>query len=393
MFWAWFVCLLSFCPKSVQDESFILHLRFPCLLGIRVQSTSLSSYKRFEGETRLPSMRSCLPRFDRSIFISFTITSSYKKLFSIFSALPSIGVIFSPFSDCGILPTSSTHDILLDLNIMSSSACCLSRHTPSPDGVAPRPAVASPPPFKLNSKSQDLLPSSWSSGSGLSKAEDAAAIQAIFEEDKSDQGSELDKAVSKKASSTFTAVKNRLKKHLSRDSGITNSKRHSRASVGTSEEEIERRAELRRIRHKRIQEELSQEGVYDDDAKSLSTVDAPVAPNISAIQKRASWTPGDPSPLPDFALPALTPPEPPPLKLNIRPVTIFNQYVSSLIHSTSRTCQTCHTNIFQKRPYAGSTLLWFDVATNTNHESAGGSLLHRMEQYYDQLQHGPLATT
>lgn len=215
---------------------------------------------------------------------------------------------------------------------MSSAACCLSRHPPSPDGVAPRPAVASPPIFKLNAKSQESFPA-WSSGSRLSKREDAAAIQAIFEEDKSSIDDEHDKTVSKKSSSTLSAVKNRLKKHLSKDSEITNSKRHSRASIGTSEE-IERRAELRRIRHKRIQEELSQEGVYDEDAKSLSTVNAPVGPvgpDISGRQKRASWTPGDSLPLPELALPALAPPESPPSKIELPPTAIFNQYVSSYL--------------------------------------------------------------
>jgi hypothetical protein len=160
--------------------------------------------------------------------------------------------------------------------------------------------------------------------------EDAAAIQAIFEEEKSGTETERVKTVSKKTSSILDAVRSRLKKHLSQDSGITNSKRHSRASVGTSEEEVERRAELRRIRQKRIQEELSQEGVYDDDAKSISTVEGPVAPNMSAMQKRASWTSGDVYPLPALALPMLRPselipPESQPMKLDLPPVTIFNQ--------------------------------------------------------------------
>jgi hypothetical protein len=101
--------------------------------------------------------------------------------------------------------------------------------------------------------------------------------------------------------------------------------------VGTSEEEIERRAELRRIRHKRIQEELSQEGAYDEDAKSLSEVEAPVAPSIPAMQKRASRTPGHPLPLPALALPELLPAESPPSRIQLPPTAIFNQYVSLYI--------------------------------------------------------------
>jgi hypothetical protein len=87
---------------------------------------------------------------------------------------------------------------------------------------------------------------------------------------------------------------------------------------------------LRRIRHKRIQEELSQEGVYDDDAKSLSTVDAPAAPNAPGLQKRASWAPGDTLPSPAFDLPALTPPETLHSRVELPPKPMFNQYVSSI---------------------------------------------------------------
>lgn len=46
-------------------------------------------------------------------------------------------------------------------------------------------------------------------------------------------------------------------------------KRRSRSSVGHSEEEVERRAELRRIRQKRIEEELTYESEQDNDAESL----------------------------------------------------------------------------------------------------------------------------
>ena len=228
---------------------------------------------------------------------------------------------------------------------MSSLACCTSRHPPSPEGVAPRPALASPPAFKLNAKSQGFFPASWSSESRLSKPEDAAAIEAIFEEDKSSLRDRHNKIVSKKTSSTLTAAKSRLKKHLSKDSGFTAPKRHSRVSVGTSEEEVERRAELRRIRQKRIQEELSQEGIYDDDAKSLSTIDGPVTHSTSAESftgsslggqlippgpgrlKRASWPPRDPMPSLELEVPALPTPKSPLSKIELPLIPIFNQYV------------------------------------------------------------------
>ena len=269
---------------------------------------------------------------------------------------------------------------------MSSSACCMNRHPPSPDGFAPRPTVASPPHFTLSRKPQDFIPASWSSGSRLSKPEDAEAIQAIFEEDKSDPESEHNKVISKKASSTLSAVKNRLKKHLSKESGISTSKRHSRSSVGTTEEEIERRAELRRIRHKRIQEELSSEGIYDDDAESLSTVDAPSA---SALLKRASWTHGDPLLFPALALPSLVPIDSPSTASNIPPAVLFNRYV--YLHRLYLIIH--YNNILQKGTDARSTLLRFDVPTANNIDTTRRGVFCRMQYYYGQFQHHPLATT
>lgn len=97
-----------------------------------------------------------------------------------------------------------------------------------------------------------------------------AIFEEVIEEDKSDEFNR-GRIKPMNSSSTLRTVKERLKKRFSRDSAL--SKRHSRSSIGTSEEEIERRAELRRIRQKRIQEELSNEGIYDDDAKSLSTIE------------------------------------------------------------------------------------------------------------------------
>jgi len=87
----------------------------------------------------------------------------------------------------------------------------------------------------------------------------------------------------------YETIQDRLRKHISRESGVSN-KRHSRGSVGTSEEDIERRAELRRIQKKRILDELSAEGEYDDDAKSLSTVPCGLG---SIDKRRATWATGD----------------------------------------------------------------------------------------------------
>ncbi len=139
-------------------------------------------------------------------------------------------------------------------------------------------------------------------------------LASILEGDKSDSEFEV-KVVeikSKKSSSTLKSVTKRLKKHLSRDSAL--SKRHSRSSVGTSEEEIERRAELRRIRERRIREELSNEGVYDDDAKSVSSMVDAQTPSGGKIPRY--WAARDHVPLPSLIPPAITSPTVPFLYLS-----------------------------------------------------------------------------
>jgi hypothetical protein len=170
---------------------------------------------------------------------------------------------------------------------MASLSCCTSRQPPSPDGPPPRPAESPSKILKLVPK--DYLPEkTWSSISRLSNLEDATEIQGTFE-DKSDTDDEGYNVTAKKSSRTLNAVKSKLRQHLSRDSAT--SKRQSR-SVGTSEEEVERRKELKRLNHKRIQEELSNEGMYDDDAESLSTIATTnnllVSPPGTTLPKRDS---------------------------------------------------------------------------------------------------------
>ena len=120
-------------------------------------------------------------------------------------------------------------------------------------------------------------------------------VHAIFE----DKGSEEEfgeqgmgvkrKLKSKKSVATLGGVKERLKKAFSRevlrkDAGFKGDRemneddiklkgRHKgrKSSIGTSEEEIERRRELKRLRERRIREELTEGGEegWDEDAKSL----------------------------------------------------------------------------------------------------------------------------
>jgi hypothetical protein len=113
-------------------------------------------------------------------------------------------------------------------------------------------------------------------------------LKAILEGDitDTDDGFEVK---TKQSFNPLEVVKQKLKNRLSRDSAL--SKRHSRASIGTSEEEVERRAELRRIRERRIREELGGEGIYDEDAKSLSSF-LDITPT-SDKKHSLLWTPGD----------------------------------------------------------------------------------------------------
>ena len=112
----------------------------------------------------------------------------------------------------------------------------------------------------------------------------------LLGEDLSDANSEMLNA-RRYNSSALIAVTRKLKQHLSREAL---SKRRSKSSVGTSEEEIERRAELRRIRHKRIQEELSNEGLYDDDAYSMGSIpDVNASTNSPPLPSQFSWSPSE----------------------------------------------------------------------------------------------------
>lgn len=195
-----------------------------------------------------------------------------------------------------------------------STGCCMSRNLPSPDGLAPREASTS----KLDKrKSKEQTPSLT--------LQQESELRAIFEEDVEYEADKLDtprpKGTAKlkplligeksdsedsfglhrrASTSTLKAVSQKLKKRFSRDSAI--SKRYSRTSVGTSEEEIERRAELRRIRQKRIEEELSNEN-FDDDANSLASV---AKSSVLLDKRKSSWVPGTPVPLPLLTPPVLS---------------------------------------------------------------------------------------
>ncbi|PQE26790.1 hypothetical protein CJF31_00003480 [Rutstroemia sp. NJR-2017a BVV2] len=187
---------------------------------------------------------------------------------------------------------------------------------PSPDALSPR-AIASPPPVSTprrisHQEPQDAI-RSWSIAvTRLSKSGDNTEIRAIskqpvqevdvnVESGKDEPGKEAEQEAEvneqtvvkpMKSSSTLSAVKIRLKKTFSRDSGL-DKRCAKKSSGGTSEEELERRKELRRLRQKRIEEELSHEGEYDDDAQSLSTVDCAGESCVKSRRKRQSILPED----------------------------------------------------------------------------------------------------
>jgi hypothetical protein len=175
--------------------------------------------------------------------------------------------------------------------VKNSSSCCKGDQTHSPGGLAPRPvAQFAPHLVKAIAKTQAQSRTST----------DVHELRAIFKEeimdktsvsnpskncsepdDVSDQElstSEQDLRPDKhpRCSHPLKDVAKKLKKHLSIESAL--SKRYTRSSIGTSEEEVQRRAELRRIRQRRIQEELSNENGYDDDAKSLSNIMGMISP-------------------------------------------------------------------------------------------------------------------
>lgn len=197
------------------------------------------------------------------------------------------------------------------------------------------PEIPKTSPFKSKKKisKQELQrkktakmngPASWSTASRLSRPEDMAEFRAIFEDSSflgqenpqisptatlppmttvssvhpistqtsntpAEKGKpsiellklppELENKKSSHSLANALRVKvsfSKIRKQLSRESArlsLHSRKKTSRSGTasGSSEEELERRAELRRIRKMRIQEELEREG-FDSDAKSIGTL-------------------------------------------------------------------------------------------------------------------------
>ncbi|KAK3955879.1 hypothetical protein QBC32DRAFT_375660 [Pseudoneurospora amorphoporcata] len=91
-----------------------------------------------------------------------------------------------------------------------------------------------------------------------------------------------------KSTSTLQVVKENIRRHLSQDSLP---KKKSRSAVGSSHEEIQRRAELKRLMHKRIQEELRIEQSHERSQSEVSSVLPP--PRSSSLDYLPGGGPRD----------------------------------------------------------------------------------------------------
>ncbi|KAI1214469.1 uncharacterized protein F4807DRAFT_468347 [Annulohypoxylon truncatum] len=155
---------------------------------------------------------------------------------------------------------------------MSFLCCCRGRRTttayrgPSPDREIQEvlELPVHPPRAKL-SKSPFPIPELELSSSHIAATNapsllhnsipEATVDPTILEVDDSDDDEPV-RSIRNSSTGTLEAIKTRFIRPLSQKS---ESKRHSQQYLGASEEEIARRAELKRLMHKRIQEELKSE--------------------------------------------------------------------------------------------------------------------------------------
>ena len=176
--------------------------------------------------------------------------------------------------------------------------------TPNPSGVLP----AVPPPARLpvagplTSNPVIAIPlsvhahrdSSSKSGASLQLATSSvivpigpADLSDLVVEDSDDElpGRSTEPS---KSTSTLQLVKENIRRHLSQDSLP---KKKSRSAVGSSHEEIQRRAELKRLMHKRIQEELRIEQSHERAQSEVSSVLPP--PKSSSLDYLPGGGPRD----------------------------------------------------------------------------------------------------
>lgn len=153
-----------------------------------------------------------------------------------------------------------------------------------PDPSSPPPLARPPGPLTLNPVTPPVStavpvetpsPRETSIHSAVLVPVEPDELDDLVVED-SDTDDDLESGLRKKGAGPLGLVKSRIRRHLSQDSL---GRRKSRISVGTSQQEIERRAELKRLMHKRIQEELHDEEVLaalqSDTSSSYRYPDSP----------------------------------------------------------------------------------------------------------------------
>lgn len=199
---------------------------------------------------------------------------------------------------------------------MSSVNCCLVQDAPSPDGPPSRPIRLRTRPETLFDplpchKSSSLYSSS-SISLPLSKQDGIGELQAIFDESKFPLGDGTYFPRTKRSSGSLASVKQRLMKHLSLE--LKPHRRRSRSTLGASEG-VERRAELRRIRQKRIQDELVDNFEYDSDARSLTSIARVTSKGEEVVNYETCGygRPYSATRVPSIWIPTVTSPEPPSL--------------------------------------------------------------------------------
>ena len=180
---------------------------------------------------------------------------------------------------------------------MSSLLCCVSCRRPSPD--LPNVRLAS----SASDNSRGFLQRSHvprSTGTlDSTGSEDRQELRRIFDssqEQSDEKGSSRKQGYS--SGSTDTRARHRsstsrlqdvLKKRLSRDSGFSAKSSRRKSKVNLSEEDIERRKELKRALHRRLRDELlkdqaASQGGYDPDAEIIQTPKVTKSRSGGAIQ-------------------------------------------------------------------------------------------------------------
>lgn len=179
---------------------------------------------------------------------------------------------------------------------MAVFCCCTSRPSKARASVqkdhqavlpSPPPPARLPGPLNLNPVIQVSAGTSPRSLSSLQPSMPAAIAplepvelgELVIED--SDSEDDLDPYTQNKSTSTLQLVKTKIRRHLSQDSL---SRRKARSAVGSSQEEVERRAELKRLMHKRIQEELrSEEGQESSQSETSSAHRHPIGLGIDSL--------------------------------------------------------------------------------------------------------------